>query len=116
MATNNHVEFVAIIDKMGRIRKSQGRNSTIKKLTTTSSEIFFMENALVYRMRKDFDRSLGKLRFTYVERARRGLFYFSMADQLLLVSFLRIHVNTLTLARNITQLVCKYEKKLKNIS
>lgn len=66
MATNNHVEFVAIIDKMGRIRKSQGRNSTIKKLTTTSSEIFFMENALVYRMRKDFDRSLGKLRFTYV--------------------------------------------------
>jgi hypothetical protein len=116
IAMNNHIEFVAIIDKRGRIRESQGRSSAIKKLTSTSKEIFFMENALVYRMRKDFDESLGELRFTYVERARRGLFYFPMADQLLLVSFLRIHVNSLTLARSITQLVSKYKKKLEKIS
>ena len=74
-----------------------------------------MENALIHRMRGDFDVDLGKVRFTYVERTRRGIFYFPMKDRLLLVSFLKMHVNSLMLARSISQLICKYEKKLENI-
>lgn len=65
-------------------------------------------------MRNDFDMDLGEVRFTYVERAKRGLFYFPIGDQLLLVSFLTKHVNSLMLARRITRLVCRYKKKLEN--
>lgn len=75
-----------------------------------------MENALRHRMRKEFDGDLGQVRFTYVERAKRGLLSFPMDDQLLLVSFFRRHVNSLSLARSITRLVRRYKNKLQNMS
>ena len=113
---DNRISFAAIIDEKGRVRESQGNNAIIKKLLGTRKEMFFMENALIHRMRKDFDVDLGEVKFTYVERDRRSIFYFPMENQVLLVSFLRTHVNSLMLARSITRLVCKYEKKLKNTS
>jgi hypothetical protein len=116
ISMDDHISFVAIIDEKGRVKESQGDNAIIKKLLGTRKEMFFMENALMHRMRTDFDVDLGEVRFTYVERARRSIFYFPMKDQLLLVSFLRTYVNSLSLARSITQLISKYQKKLENIS
>ncbi|MGB6464427.1 MAG: hypothetical protein WA799_08280 [Nitrosotalea sp.] len=116
IAMNNHITFVAIINKKGRVDESQGRNCIIEKLPSVMKEMFFMENALRHRMRKEFDRDLGQVRFTYVERNKRGILSFPMDDQLLLVSFLRTYVDPLTLARSITRLVHRYKKKLENIS
>jgi hypothetical protein len=101
LSMDDHISFVVIIDEKGRVKESQGDNEIIKKLLGTRKEIFFMENALMHRMRTDFDVDLGEVRFTYVERARRSIFYFPMKDQLLLVS---------------SQLISKYKKKLENIS
>jgi hypothetical protein len=111
---NNHITFVAIINEKGRVDESQGRNCIIERLPSTRKEMFFMENALRHRMRQEFDGDLGQVRFTYVERVKRGLLSFPMDEQLLLVSFFRKHVNSLTLASNITQLICRYKKKLQN--
>ena len=47
-----------------------------------------MENALIHRMRGDFDVDLGKVRFTYVERTRRGIFYFPMKRLIITSIFL----------------------------
>ncbi len=116
LALDNHISFVAIIDEKGRVRDSQGNNAIIKKLLGTKKEMFFMENVLMHRMRKDFDVDLGEVKFTYVERSKRSVLYFPMGNQLLLVSFVRTLVNSLTLARSITRLVCRCEKKLKNMS
>jgi hypothetical protein len=116
MAMNTYITFVAIINEKGRVDDSQGRNCIIERLPSTRKEMFFMENALRHRMRKEFDEDLGQVMFTYVERARRGLLSFPMDDQLLLVSFLRTHVNSLTLARSIIPLVGRYKKKLENMS
>jgi hypothetical protein len=113
---NNHITFVAIINEKGRINESQSRNSVIERLPNTRKEMFFMENALRHRMRKEYDDDLGQVKFTYVERAKRGLLSFPMYDELLLVSFLRTHVDSLALARSIMPLVGRYKKKLENIS
>ncbi|MFZ1076920.1 MAG: hypothetical protein WAN47_05780 [Nitrosotalea sp.] len=113
---NNHITFVAIINEKGRVDASQGRNSIIEILPSTRKEMFFMENALRHRMRKEFDGDLGQVRFTYVERTKRGLLSFSMDEQLLLVSFLRTHVNSMTLAKSIARLIDAYKKRLKNTS
>lgn len=113
---NNHITFVAIINERGKADESQGRSCIIEKLPSAMKEMFFMENALRHRMRKDFDRDLGQVRFTYVERSKRGILSFPLDDQLLLVSFLRTYVDSLTLARSITPLVRRYKKKLENTS
>ncbi|MGC1425348.1 MAG: DUF6659 family protein [Nitrosotalea sp.] len=116
MQMDDHIRFVAIINEKGRIEESQGHNSIIEKLSNVRKEMFFMENALVYRMSKEFDEDLGKVGFSYSERAGSGLVSFPMDDQLLLVFFLRTHVDYSMLTKNITQLVRKYVKKLENIS
>jgi hypothetical protein len=115
MQMDTHIRFVAIIDEKGRVEESQGRSSIMEKLSNARKEMFFMENALVHRMSKEFDEDLGKVGFSYLERSRRGLISFPMDDQLLLVFFLRTHLNSSTLAKNITRLVHKYKKKLENI-
>ena len=116
IAMNNHITFVAVINEKGRVDESQGRNCIIERLPSTRKEMFFMENALRHRMRSEFDDDLGQVRFTYVERAKRGILSFPMDNQMLLVSFLRRHVNSLDLAKSITRLVRRYKKKLENIS
>jgi hypothetical protein len=115
MKMDDHIRFVAIIDEKGRVEESQGYDSIIEKLSNTRKEIFFMENALVHRMRKEFDKELGKVGFSYLEIARRGLISCPMNEQLLLVFFLRTHVNSITLAKNIVRLIRKYKKKLVNM-
>jgi hypothetical protein len=116
IAMNNDITFVAVINEKGRVDESQGRNCIIEGLPSTRKEMFFMENALRHRMRKEFDGDLGQVRFTYVERAKRCLLSFPMDERLLLVSFLRTHVNSLTLTRSILPLVDRYKKKLESMS
>lgn len=116
ISMNNHITLVAIINEKGMVDESQGCNCIIERLPSTKKEMFFMENALMHRMRKEFELDLGQVRFTYVERAERGLFSFPIYDQLLLVSFLRAHVNSLTLVESIAPLVDRYKKELENMS
>jgi hypothetical protein len=116
MTMNNHISFVAIIDQKGRIEESQGRDCIIEKLPDTRKEVFFMENALIHRMRKEFYQDFGKVRFTYLEMSRNGLFSFPIDNEkLLLVYFLRIHVNSPMLANRITRQIRKYVKKLEDL-
>jgi hypothetical protein len=111
---DNKIMFVAVISEKGRIEESQSRNSIIEKIPSVRKEMFFMENALRHRMRNDFDEYLGSVRFTYVERAKRGILSFPMEDKLLLVSF-RTSVNPLLLAKSIMRLIHRYEKKISNM-
>jgi len=116
IAMNNQITFVAVISEKGRVEESCSRNCIIERLPRIRREMFFMENALRHRMRTEFDNELGQVGFTYVERTKRGLLSFPIGEQLLLVSFFRTRVNSLSLAKSIARLVDKYKKKLKNIS
>jgi hypothetical protein len=116
IATSPKITSVAIISDKGRVEEFQCRNCVIEKLSSTSKEMFFMENALILRMGKEFDEDLGTGRFTYVERNRRGFLSFPMNDRLVLVSFLTYNIHSLMLAKSITHLIRRYKKKLENMS
>ena len=113
--TNNKITFVAIINQKGRIEQCQSHNSIIEKFSDTKKEMFLMENALWYRTRKEYDEELGQVQFTYVKRKKRGVLSFPIGDSLLLVSFKQL-LDVSMLAKIITRLVNKYEKKLNHFS
>lgn len=110
---SEHITFVSIINERGRIEESQGRNSVIEKLPSIKKEMFLMENALIHRMRKEFDEDLGQVRFTCVDRVKRKLLSIPMEDKLLLVSF-RGPIDSSLLTKKIIRMVHKYKKNLNN--
>ena len=117
LTLNDNILFVGIINQKGRVECSQGHDCTIEKLPNTRKEIFFMENALIHRMRKEFNQDFGQAIFTYLETSRNGLFSFPIDEnKLLLVYFSRAHVNSFMLANRITRLICKHVKKLESVN
>jgi len=110
LKTNSKIVYVAIINDRGKIEESQARKSIIEKLPDIKKEMFLMENALRNRMATEYDEDLGSVRYTYVERKKRGLLSFPMGDLLLLVSFLP-SLDVLQLSKNIIPLIAKSKKK-----
>ena len=62
------IRFVAIINKNGKILKTEMRDEVPSLLKTKNEEKFCQDVTIRRKMREEFDKSLGKVRFVYVER------------------------------------------------
>ena len=62
------IRFVAIINKNGKILKNEMRDEIPSLLKTKTEEKFCQDVTVRRKMREDFDKSLGKVRFVNVER------------------------------------------------
>ena len=62
------IRFVAIIHKNGKILKTEMRDEVPSLLKTKNEEKFCQDVSLRRKMREEFDKSLGKVRFVNVER------------------------------------------------
>ena len=62
------IRFVAIIDKNGKILKTEMRDEVPSLLKTKNEEKFCQDVTIRRKMREEFDKSLGKVRFVNVER------------------------------------------------
>lgn len=71
--------------------------------------MFFLENELRLKMREEFDEDFGRAKYTYVEREKADLFYFSL-DKLLMIVSVRHHVDPKKMAKSINSLIVKYMK------
>ena len=62
------IRFVAIIDKNGKVLKTEMRDEVPSLLKTKNEEKFCQDVTIRRKMREEFDKSLGKVRFVNVER------------------------------------------------
>ena len=62
------IRFVAIIHKNGKILKTEMRDEVPSLLKTKNEEKFCQDVTARRKMREEFDKSLGKVRFVNVER------------------------------------------------
>ena len=62
------IRFVAIIHKNGKILKTEMRDEVPSLLKTKNEEKFCQDVSVRRKMREEFDKSLGKVRFVNVER------------------------------------------------
>ena len=62
------IRFVAIIQKNGKIIKSEMRDEVPSLLKTKNEEKFCQDVTIRRKMREEFDKSLGKVKFVNVER------------------------------------------------
>ena len=62
------IRFVAIIHKNGKILKTEMRDEVPSLLKTKNEEKFCQDVNVRRKMREEFDKSLGKVRFVNVER------------------------------------------------
>ena len=62
------IRFVAIINKNGKILKNEMRDEIPSLLKTKTEEKFCQDVPMRRKMREEFDKSLGKVRFVNVER------------------------------------------------
>jgi len=65
---NKKIRFVAIINKNGKILKTEMRDEVPSLLKTKNEEKFCQDVTVRRKMREEFDNSLGKVRFVNVER------------------------------------------------
>ena len=62
------IRFIAIIHKNGKILKSEMTDEVPSLLKTKNEEKFCQDVTVRRKMREEFDKSLGKVRFVNVER------------------------------------------------
>ena len=62
------IRFVAIINKNGKIIKYEMRDEVPSLLKTKNEEKFCQDVTVRRKMREEFDKTLGKVRFVNVER------------------------------------------------
>ena len=65
---NKKILFVAFINKNGNILKAEMRDEVPSLLKTKNEEKFCQDVTVRRKMREEFDKSLGKVRFVNVER------------------------------------------------
>tara|TARA_B100000686_G_scaffold291043_1_gene318810 strand:+ start:106 stop:483 length:378 start_codon:yes stop_codon:yes gene_type:complete len=62
------IRFVAIINKNGKILKTEMRDEVSSLLKNKNEEKFCQDVTTRRKMREEFDKTLGKVRFVNVER------------------------------------------------
>ena len=62
------IRFIAIIHKNGKILKTEMRDEVPSLLKSKNEEKFCQDVSVRRKMREEFDKSLGKVRFVNVER------------------------------------------------
>jgi len=85
------MRFAAIIDAKGNIREAIMKSGKTSMKTQKEEEHFCKQVAQRRAMRKEFDRSLGKVRYVHVERekvtqmvayTKRNIIYFTMEPEM----------------------------------
>lgn len=93
------MRFAAIIDVNGNIREAIMKSGKTSLKTQKEEEHFCQQVAQRRKMRKEFDRTLGKVRYVHVERekvtqmvtyAKRNIVYFTMEPEMSIDTKIRI--------------------------
>jgi len=93
------MRFAAIIDVNGNIREAIMKSGKTSLKTQKEEEHFCQQVAQRRKMRKEFDRTLGKVRYVHVERekvtqmvtyAKRSIVYFTMEPEMSIDTKIRI--------------------------
>jgi LPS sulfotransferase NodH len=93
------MRFAAIIDTKGNIREAIMKSGKTSLKTQKEEEHFCKQVAKRRKMRREFDRTLGKVRYVHVERekvtqmvtyAKRNTVYFTMEPEMPINTKIRI--------------------------
>ena len=93
------MRFAAIIDTKGNIREAIMKSGKTSLKTQKEEEHFCKQVAKRRKMRQEFDRTLGKVRYVHVERekvtqmvtyAKRNTVYFTMEPEMPINTKIRI--------------------------
>ena len=93
------MRFAAIIDAKGNIREAIMKGGKTSLKSQKEEEHFCKQVAQRRTMRKEFDRSLGKVRYVHVERekvtqmvayTKRNIIYFTMEPEMSIEKKIRI--------------------------
>jgi LPS sulfotransferase NodH len=93
------MRFAAIIDTKGNIREAIMKSGKTSLKTQKEEEHFCKQVAQRRKMRREFDRTLGKVRYVHVERekvtqmvtyAKRHTVYFTMEPEMPINTKIRI--------------------------
>lgn len=93
------MRFAAIIDPKGNIREGIMKSGKTSLKTQKEEEHFCQQVAQRRKMRKEFDRSLGKVRYVHVERekitqmviyTKNNIVYFTMEPEMPIDTKIRI--------------------------
>ena len=88
---DSQMRFAAIIDTKGKIREAIMKTGKTSLESQKEEEHFCKQVAQRRAMRKEFDRTLGKVRYVHVERekvsqmviyTKRNIVYFSMEPEM----------------------------------
>jgi hypothetical protein len=93
------MRFAAIIDIRGNIREAIMKSGKTSLKTQKEEEHFCMQVAQRRKMRQEFDKTLGKVRYVHVERekvtqmvtyTKRNIVYFTMEPEMPIDKKIRI--------------------------
>jgi len=93
------MRFAAIIDSKGNIREAIMKSGKTSLKTQKEEEHFCKQVAQRRKMRQEFDRTLGKVRYVHVERekvtqmvtyTKRNIVYFTMEPEMPIDKKIRI--------------------------
>lgn len=85
------MRFAAVIDNRGKIREAIMKSGKTSLKSQKEEEHFCKQVAQRRQMRKEFDRSLGRVRYVHVEREKvtqmvvyttRNIIYFTMEPEM----------------------------------
>ena len=104
------MRFAAIIDAKGNIREAIMKSGKTSLKTQKEEEHFCKQVAQRRKMRREFDRTLGKVRYVHVERekvtqmvtyAKRNTVYFTMEPEMPINTKIRIITKIKKLTANL---------------
>ena len=104
------MRFAAIIDTKGNIREAIMKSGKTSLKTQKEEEHFCKQVAQRRKMRREFDRTLGKVRYVHVERekvtqmvtyAKRHTVYFTMEPEMPINTKIRIITKIKKLTANL---------------
>ena len=104
------MRFAAIIDTKGDIREAIMKSGKTSLKTQKEEEHFCKQVAKRRKMRREFDRTLGKVRYVHVERervtqmvtyAKRNTVYFTMEPEMPINTKIRIITKIKKLTANL---------------
>jgi hypothetical protein len=83
---NPKIRFVGVISNKGKLLESRVRKRVTRHVTDTEQEMLFMETALRWLMRPEYDEKIGPVDFSVVQRRKVIMMGFLLADNILCVS------------------------------
>lgn len=99
LALDSKMRFAAVIDPKGNIREAIMKAGKTSLDSQKEEEHFCKQVAQRRSMRKEFDRSLGKVRYVHVERekvsqmviyTKRNIIYFAMEPEMSINAKIRL--------------------------